>query len=372
MKTFNQFLTEARVTTKRGRILRTLTRQVKKVGKIALNSKPAKKSKTIRRGNCCRGCPKTTHRNIMEDYLIDYLIDEGYANTEGSAYKILEVISEGFYEYLLNEALTPEQRAAGRARVVAARRARGIPEPSAERTAEIMGRIRSRKPTARGGYRQSTETPRGTMRTPEGAHLPDTRDTKGPTIVVTRDRETTRRLNIDRENEGGQENETKRPTKMPTHRDVFGNEKPNNSVDRGADSTRTMGGRQGRGLGAGQTPMQTTQNRNSVNVGAFSREPGTGSGQSQRYSDTPSNGNSSSSKKKGPQQTSQPPESASGNPVRRRVLPSEATRSTSQRPTTPRKNPSQTGTGMKPNPKTGQRANPNRARNIVDIQPKKP
>lgn len=45
MKTFNQFLTEARVTTKRGRILRALTRQVKKVGKIALNSKPAKKAK---------------------------------------------------------------------------------------------------------------------------------------------------------------------------------------------------------------------------------------------------------------------------------------------------------------------------------------
>ena len=33
MKTFNQFLTEARVSTKRGRILRTLTRQVKKVGR---------------------------------------------------------------------------------------------------------------------------------------------------------------------------------------------------------------------------------------------------------------------------------------------------------------------------------------------------
>jgi hypothetical protein len=45
MKTFDDFLTEARVTTKRGRILRTLSRQVKKVGKIALNSKPAKKAK---------------------------------------------------------------------------------------------------------------------------------------------------------------------------------------------------------------------------------------------------------------------------------------------------------------------------------------
>ena len=45
MKTFDDFLTEARVKTKRGRILRTLTRQVKKVGKIALNSKPAKKAK---------------------------------------------------------------------------------------------------------------------------------------------------------------------------------------------------------------------------------------------------------------------------------------------------------------------------------------
>lgn len=306
----------------------------------------------------------------MEHYLIDYLIDEGYANTEGSAYKILSVISEEFYEYLLNEALTPEQRAAGRARVAAARRARGIPEPSAERTAEMMGRIRRRKPTARGGNLQSTTTRKGTMRTPEGAHLPDTRDSNGPTIVDTRDRETTGRLNTDRDTEGGQENETKRPTKMPSHRDVFGNEKPNNSVDRGADSTRTMGGRQGRGLEAGQTPMQTTQNRNSVNVGAFSREPGTGSGQSQRYSDTPSIGNSSSSKKKGRQQTTQPPETASGNPVRRRVLPSEATRPTTQRPTNPRRN--LPGTGTRPNPKTGQRANPNRARNIVGVQPQKP
>jgi hypothetical protein len=50
----------------------------------------------------------------MEEYLIDYLIDEGYANTEGSAYKILEVISEGFFEYLLSEALTPEERASRR------------------------------------------------------------------------------------------------------------------------------------------------------------------------------------------------------------------------------------------------------------------
>lgn len=45
MKTFDDFLTEARVTTKRGRILRTLSRQVKKVGKTASNSKPAKKVK---------------------------------------------------------------------------------------------------------------------------------------------------------------------------------------------------------------------------------------------------------------------------------------------------------------------------------------
>jgi len=44
MKTFDQFITEARISTKR-RVLRNLGRKAKQLGSIAMNSKPAQAAK---------------------------------------------------------------------------------------------------------------------------------------------------------------------------------------------------------------------------------------------------------------------------------------------------------------------------------------
>jgi hypothetical protein len=205
----------------------------------------------------------------MEDYLIDYLIDEGYANTEGSAYKILEVISEGFYEYILSEALTPEQRAAGRARVAATRRARGIPEPSAERTAEIMGNVRQRKaPSASSGGRPTSTT----MRTASGASLPTTgrrqelgserRDTRTADEILSRDRRSL----------SGREREQSRPTASPTFRNAEGKPQELNVTAHPGQSFTYIDPKSTQGKPAVQTTQWT---RRDVGVGAQASRQGT-------------------------------------------------------------------------------------------------
>jgi hypothetical protein len=264
----------------------------------------------------------------MEDYLVDYLIDEGYANTEGSAYKILEVISEGFYEYLLNEALTPEERASRRKQIETRRQQNRAVDPY-----------------------QSSSGAQKDRPNPRGGELP-TLGQRGRTAAANQILA-----------RAGQ-NPNKPHAKVTTGRG-------SSLISQSDFSTTTT---TFKGVKPGQKSSQVFNPNISSTIDVGAKVGGT---PSQRYSrdesDNLSRRDSSPTEKKKPQQqTTQPPESASGNPVRRRVLPSEATRSTSQRQTSPRKNPSQTGTGMKPNPKTGQRANPNRARNIVDIQPKKP
>jgi len=154
---------------------------------------------------------------MMEEQLIDYLIDEGYTNTESSAFKILSVISEEFYEYLLNEALTPEQRAAGRARTARRRSQLGIPEPSAQRSAEIMGNIRQRGAPSAGARPSSTS-----MRTSTGASLPET----GRRQVLRRETQAERNANEilsqDRRTVSGRAREQSRPTASPTFRNAEG------------------------------------------------------------------------------------------------------------------------------------------------------
>lgn len=81
------------------------------------------------------------------DYLIvDYLISEGYVNSESSALKIIDVISEGFYEYLITEALTPEERAARRAEIKRRREENRIADPYNSRKGAQQDR-----PSSRGG-----------------------------------------------------------------------------------------------------------------------------------------------------------------------------------------------------------------------------
>ena len=204
----------------------------------------------------------------MEHYLIDYLIDEGYANTEDSAYRILEVISEGFYEYLLSEALTPEEKAAGRARVAAARRARGIPELSAERTAEIMSNIRQRKaPSAAAGGRPSSTT----MTTSTGASLPST----GRRQETGSERQSTIRadriLSQDRRTPSGREREQSRPTASPTFRNAEGKPQELNVTAHPGQSFTMIDPKSTQGKPAVQTTQWT---RRDVGVGAKSSRQG--------------------------------------------------------------------------------------------------
>jgi hypothetical protein len=153
----------------------------------------------------------------MEEHLIYYLIDEGYANTESSAFKILSVISEEFYEYLLNEVLTPEEKAAGRARTARRRAQLGIPEPSVERTAQIMGNIRQRGTPSAGGRPSSTS-----MRTSTGTSLPET----GRRQPLRREAQVERQADVilsqDRTTRRGRESEQTRPTASPTFRNAEG------------------------------------------------------------------------------------------------------------------------------------------------------
>ncbi len=104
-----------------------------------------------------------------------------------------------------------------------------------------------------------------------------------------------------------------------------------------------------------------------INVGAK-----VGGTPSQRYSrdesDNLSRRDSSPTEKKKPQQTTQPPESVSGNPVRRRVLPSEANRSTPQRQATGR-NPSRTNANVT---QRQLRTGTNRIQRVVGIQRQQP
>ena len=210
----------------------------------------------------------------MEHYLIDYLIDEGYANTESSAHKILSVISEGFYEYLLSEALTPEQRAAGKARVAAARKARGIPEPSAERTAEMMGRIRKRgAPSAAAGGRPTSTT----MATSSGASLPstgrrqelgrETRATRAADEILSRDRRTV----SGRRNETGTETQQARPTASPTFRNAEGKPQELNITAHPGQSFTMIDPKSTQGKPAVQTTQWT---RRDVGVGAQASRQG--------------------------------------------------------------------------------------------------
>lgn len=87
------------------------------------------------------------------DSLVLFLIEEGYADDYRSAEKILECISDEFYEELL-EALTPEERARKREEVARKRkeredfyRSRGATPPSRE---ELQRSIRQGKPASRG------------------------------------------------------------------------------------------------------------------------------------------------------------------------------------------------------------------------------
>jgi hypothetical protein len=275
----------------------------------------------------------------MEEYLIAYLIDEGYANTESSAYKILDVISEGFYEYLLNEAETAAQQTARRRKEITRT------FTNADRRAAVQTRRQQNK--AVDPY-QSTSGAQKDRPNPRGGELP---------TLGQRGRTATANQILAR---AGQ-NPNKPHAKVTTGRG-------SSLISQSDFSTTTT---TFKGVKPGQKSSQVFNPNISSTIDVGAKVGGT---PSQRYSrdesDNLSRRDSSPTEKKKPQQqTTQPPESASGNPVRRRVLPSEATRSTSQRPTSPRRNPSRTEANVT---QRQLRTGTNRIQRVVGIQPKKP
>ncbi len=91
----------------------------------------------------------------MELYIAEYLVENGFANDMVSALKILNVVSDDWYNELINEVLTPEERAAKRAASQERRRMLGIPQTNVDQSAEIRAGIRNRGASSSGGRVQS-------------------------------------------------------------------------------------------------------------------------------------------------------------------------------------------------------------------------
>jgi hypothetical protein len=262
----------------------------------------------------------------MEDYLIDYLIDEGYANTEGSAYKILEVISDGFYEYLLSEALTPEERASRRRQIETRRQQNRAVDP----------------------YRSSSGAQQDRPN-PRGGELP-TLGQRGRTAAANQILA-----------KAG-ENPNKPHSKVTT-----GRGSPLISQSDFSTTTTTF-----KGVKPGQKSSQVFNPNISSTIDVGAKVGGT---PSQRYSgdesDNLSRRDSTPTEKKKPQTQSTPPaETPSGRPAKPvRRLPSQADRQSSQRSTSPRRNPSRTEANVT---QRQLRTGTNRIQRVVGIQPKKP
>lgn len=91
----------------------------------------------------------------MELYIAEYLVENGFANDMVSALKILKVVSDDWYDELINEVLTPEEKAAKRAAAQERRRMLGISQTNVDQSAAIRERIRSRGASSSGGRVQS-------------------------------------------------------------------------------------------------------------------------------------------------------------------------------------------------------------------------
>jgi hypothetical protein len=293
---------------------------------------------------------------MMEEQLAYYLIDEGYAVDESSAYKILDVISESFYEYLLSEALTPKQRAAGRARTARMRQETGIEEPDVGTSAEIRANIRSRKPTTRtgGGLRQTTEKPGGTLRVQGGGYLPPT-ETRPETNAE-------KRSNISSNTIISKDGQVKPVTFVNSS----GQRVEINATGHSGSSLTLAPPKKGQR--AVQQPAQDPHGDVGVGgalggVDVYSRQrTGTsGTGRTGRKKPQPE-----------PQPPTQPTSTPAGRERKVRQLPSQA-QPQPQRATTPpeRTNPTQSWRQVnRPNPTTGTRGNPNRPNRMMSLIPK--
>lgn len=141
----------------------------------------------------------------MELYIAEYLVENGFANDMVSALKILNVVSEDWYNELINEVLTPEEKAAKRAASQERRRMLGIPQTNVDTSSEIRAGIRSRGASSSGGRVQSRTM---NLSTPgQGRETTAQQRTAQQADAI---------LRRNRSTGAGKEAEAKRPTASPT------------------------------------------------------------------------------------------------------------------------------------------------------------
>lgn len=141
----------------------------------------------------------------MELYIAEYLVENGFADNIVSALKILNVISDDWYNELINEVLTPEEKAAKRAASQERRRMLGIPQTNVDQSAQIRAGIRDRGASSSGGRVQSRTM---NLSTPgQGRETTAQQRTAQQADAI---------LRRNRSTGAGKEAEAKRPTASPT------------------------------------------------------------------------------------------------------------------------------------------------------------
>lgn len=195
-----------------------------------------------------------------EDLLVSFFIDEGYVETEEEAFELLEYIDDELFDELCEDFLTENtaeiarlrrqaQTARQRGDSAAAMKAEiAAGELAAGTQAKISAALRDKPSTSTSNVPQSTS-----KRTAAGAELPST----GRRPLTTRERRLTAAADKILKQAGP--GESGRPISMTTNRG-----QGLNISTQGSEVSRTMGGRQGRGLEPGQSPMQAYQDRGNV------------------------------------------------------------------------------------------------------------
>jgi hypothetical protein len=141
----------------------------------------------------------------MELYIAEYLVENRFADDIVSALKILKVVSDDWYGELINEVLTPEERAAKRAASQERRRMLGISQTDVDQSAAIRAGIRSRGASSSGGRVQSRTM---NLSTPGQGRETTAQQRTGQQADAI--------LRRNRSTGAGREAEAKRPTASPT------------------------------------------------------------------------------------------------------------------------------------------------------------
>jgi hypothetical protein len=202
----------------------------------------------------------------MELYIAEYLVENRFADDIVSALKILKVVSDDWYNELINEVLTPEEKAAKRAASQERRRMLGIPQNNVDTSAEIRAGIRSRGASSSGGRVQSRTM---NLSTPGQGRETTAQQRTGQQADAI--------LRRNRSTGAGRESEAKRPTASPTFVGPGGRQP---LASQGKPLTYDIL-RKGDQIKPGKSVIQTTDDRNRAVA------PGTRSTRrrSTRYSD---------------------------------------------------------------------------------------